>query len=241
MHSTRYNTQFTVSDKLTLDEAARAATDVVMNEYESVLLERSVKNRYAYLTKEEQNSIIENAKSLAAKNDTLDFPPFSVREKDVYDNIRAYLGEEGTIVPCGFVDFRLRKMYYWAEKIAQKGADMFFDQKEYEEFTYLLSMFVEEKEPREEVIHLLWEKDKIKLLNKRGRNVTKKYEKEFMEAAKEKNISDEDLAISAIIAAAPKKLKIHMPPDNSPLSETLQKIFTCRASVCKGCNICKKD
>ncbi|MBQ7876301.1 MAG: putative sporulation protein YtxC [Clostridia bacterium] len=224
-----------------MDEAARAATDVVMNEYESVLLERTVKSRYGYLTKDEQAMIIKNAKSLAAKNDTSDFPPFSARRKDVYDNIRAYLGEEGTIVPCGFVDFRMRKMYYWAEKIAEKGADMFFDQKEYEEFTYLLSMFVAEKEPREEVIHLLWENDKIKLLNKRGRNVTKKYEKEFMEAAKEKNIFEDDLAISAIISAAPKKLRLHMPPDNSPLAETLMKIFTSRASICQGCNICKKD
>lgn len=224
-----------------MDEAAHAATDVVMNEYESVLFERSVKSRYAYLTKDEQNQIIKNAKKLATRNDTLDFPPFSARRKDVYDNIRAYLGEEGTVVPCGFVDFRMRKMYYWAEKIVEKGADMFFDQKEYEEFTYLLSMFVEEKESREEVIHLLWENPGITLLNKRGRNVTKKYEREFMEAAKEKNISDDDLAISAIISAAPEKLRLHMPPDNSPLAETLLKIFGNRCSVCAGCNICKKD
>ncbi len=241
MHSTKYTTQFTISDKFTMDEAAKAATDAVMQEYESVLLERSVKSRYGYLTKDEQAQIIENAKSLAAKNDTSDFPSFSARRNDVYNNIRAYLNEEGTVVPCGFVDFRMRKMYHWAEKIAEKGADLFFDQKEYEEFTYLLSMFVEEKEPREEVIHLVWEKEGIKLLNKRGRNVTKKYEKEFIVAAREKNISDDDLAISAIISAAPKKLRLHMPPDNSPLAETLIKIFGNRATVCEGCNICKKD
>lgn len=239
MHHTRYNTEITLTDNFTLDEAAQEAADIIMTEYEPVLIERCIKARYSFLTRDEQKEIAKLAKKLSKEEKADEFPPFSARRQTMYDEIKSYLCTEGNIVPCGFVDFRMRKPYYWAEAIVSKGADMFFDKKEYEEFTYLLSVFVAEKEPREEVIHLIKKHGRVKLFNKRGRDVTEKYEKEFLAAAKEKNVSDEDLAISAIISAAPKKLVIHF-SEAIPLCETLKHIFGDRCTVCKGCKVCEK-
>ena len=170
-----------------------------------------------------------------------DYPDFAQRRQIVLDALEKYSKENTSIVPSGFVDFRLRELYYFVEAIVSHGADLFFKEKEYEEFTHLLRLFIDQKESREQILHVIWQNDDVRLCNKRGRDVTVKYEKEFYQAAAEKGISREDLAISAIIAAAPEKLVLHSPPESSPLKDALQKIFGEKCKVCTGCNICKNS
>ena len=232
---TKYNNLYTLSDEFGIDEAVNVVTCIIMDEYEKALIERSVKQNYAYLDIYEQNRIAEKSLTLARE----DLTSYEKRRASVKEKVKEYLNECGSIVPRGFVDFRMRELYYTVQEIVQKGADLFFDEKEYEEFVRLLSILVSEKEISEAVLHILWKGENVVLLNKRGRDVTDKYEKDFLYAAKEKGLKSEDLAISAVISANPEKLIIHSEKP-SPLKETLVRIFGERAKVCTGCNICKK-
>lgn len=211
-----------------------------MEEYEGVIIARCVKNRYDFLDSAERDKIIEIAKKLAREYKGEAFPTYEERLRAVKQAVEEYLESNSTIVPGGFVDFRHRELYYSAEFLTEEGAKRYFDEKEYEEFTYLLSLFIAEKESKEEVLHLLWTEGRVRLLNKRGRDVTEKYEKEFYPAAYKKGLGEEDLAISAVISAAPGRLVFHSPPPVSPLKETLEKIFEGKCKTCKGCNICEK-
>lgn len=212
-----------------------------MDEYEPVLIERCIKNRYDFLEEYERDRIYAITKKLAKDSEGEEFPGYEKRRSAVRAAVEKYLITNNTIVPGGFVDFRLREVYYNVEAMVAAGADAFFKEREFEEFTYLLSVFISEKESREEVLHILWEKGKIRLINKRGRDVTVKYEKEFYPAAYKKGLGEEDLAISAVISAAPGRLVFHSPPPSSPLKETLEKIFEGRCKVCTGCSICKNS
>lgn len=238
-HDTRYNKQFFLSD-FSADDVAKEVSEIITDEYEKVLIERSLKSRYGYLDKSEREEILKIAYDISM-GDADTFPSYEERKNAVFKAVRDYVLEEKCVVPCGFADFRMREVYHWAEMVAEVSAEIYFDRREYEEFTSLLNMFLCEKEAKEEVIHLVMREGEVVLLNKRGRNVTEKYEKEFYSVAKGKNLSCEDLAISAVISAAPKKLVIHSFPNNSPLKETLLKIFSTRAKVCTGCSVCKKD
>ena len=211
-----------------------------MNEYEGVLIERCVKNRYPFLDNSERERICHITKTLAKAEENLLFPSYSERFEFIKDAVRDYFLKNNSIVPGGFVDFRLREVYYNVEEMVARGADRFFEEKEFEEFVCLLSAFVSEKKPKEAVIHLLWENNRIRLFNKRGRDVTEKYEKEFYSAALKKGLGEEDLAISALISAAPERIVFHSPPEKSPLKETVEKIFDGRCKSCTGCNLCKK-
>lgn len=211
-----------------------------MEEYEDILIDRCVRSKYDFLEGYEKERVAALAKEAGQKGDAL-FPSYDERKALVKSEIRKYFTESDKIVPGGFVDFRLRQMYDMADAMTDKGADIFFKEKEYEEFTNLLSIFITEKESREEVLHVVRRNDKITLLNKRGRDVTEKYEKEFYSAAKEKGIGKEDIAISAVISAAPKRLIVHLSGEESPLKEALAKIFAGRCKICPGCNICKND
>lgn len=233
----RYNTTYQ-SDSCTKEEVAEEVSGIIMDEYEGVLIERYVKANYSFLDKDEQDAILAEAKTVAKECEGEEFLSYEKRRQRVKSRLLKYLEESMFVVPCGFVDFRFRDVYFWVEKIVTAGADIFFEKKEYEEFTYLLSMFVATKECKEEIIHVVW-KDGVHLYNKRGRDVTKKYEKEFFNAARKNNLSQEDLVISAVIAAAPKKIVLHSPPA-SPLAGALGKIYAGNCKICKGCNVCKK-
>lgn len=241
MNYTRYSASFTLSDDISVKEQATRVAEIIMDEYEPLLIERCVKSRYSFLEKYEQQKVTDLAKSLAREGADEQVPDYTHRKQAVISALEKYFEEYDTVVPGGFVDFRMRDIYYYAQTLADIGADMFFDEREYEEFTYLLSMFVQGKESCEEVIHLLWQEDDIRLINKHGRDVTDKYEKEFRLAAEGKDIGKEDLAISAVISAAPEKLIFHSPPESSPLKQTLAKIFAGRCKVCAGCSLCKNS
>ncbi len=234
---TRYNTQFTVKEGIT----AAMIADIIMEEYEDVLIDRCVRNRYDFFESHEKERIASLAKKIAKESGSEAFPGYQERKAFVEDALQDYLENNDTIVPGGFVDFRLRDVYYFVEQMVDEGADMYLKEKEYEEFTYLLSLFIAEKESSEEILHILWKNEEIRLINKRGRDVTVKYEKEFLKAAGNKGIGKEDLAISAVISAAPEKIVLHSAPENSPLAETLMKIFGEHCKACKGCNICKNS
>lgn len=238
MDYTRYNTLFTLSDKKTKEDLAEEIAEIILDEYEKVIIERCVRSAYPFLDDYEQKEIATITCDVA-KNEICDeFPCYKNRKEFVKDKVREYLEEIDEIIPCGFADFRLRELYDYAGIMVDKGAKLYFDQREYEEFIRLLGLFVTAREPKEEVIHLLFD-DGIKLVNKRKRDVTKKYEREFLHTADKKGATGEDLAISAIIAAAPERLIIHKPPKASLLAKNLENIFSDRCSICKGCSICK--
>lgn len=211
-----------------------------MEEYEGVLIERCVKNRYPFLDNSERERICRITKALAKTETDGVFPSYNERFEFIKNAVESYFLKNESIVPGGFVDFRLREVYYNVEEMVARGADRFFEEKEFEEFTCLLSAFVSEKKPKETMIHILWQNGRVQLLNKRGRDVTEKYEKEFYSAAVKKGLGEEDLAISALISAAPEKIIFHSPPEKSPLKETVEKIFEGKCKLCTGCSICKK-
>lgn len=230
---TRYSTQFTTDEV-----SASIVAEIIMDEYEAVLIDRCIKARYSLCDEAEKKRIGEITRAIAKSEDEFS-PSYSERLRDVKDAVEEYFLKNNTIVPGGFVDFRFKEVYYNVEEMVEKGAEKYFTEKELEEFTYLLSVFVSEKKPKEEKMHVVWQREGVRLLNKRGRDVTEKYEKEFYVSALKKGLGEEDLAISALISAAPGELVLHCPPEKSPLKETLEKIFEGRIKTCPGCRICK--
>lgn len=235
---TRYNIVYKPEND-EKEKVAKEVADIICGEYESVLIERQVREDYSLLDEYEKKEIIKEAQLVSEEYGTRLFPDKSTRKAEIEREVYRFLLENDTVIPRGFVDFRYRDLYFYVEKIVEEGAKRYFDKQEYEEFIYLLSMFVNSREKKEKTIHVIWDKEKVYLYNKRGRDVTDKYQKDFIGAAKKKNLNYEDLAISAVIAASPETLILHTPP-KTPLSEALQKIYEGRVKVCNGCPICKK-
>ena len=241
MAYTRYNSLIVRPENVGEEEFAREISAVIMDEYEPLLIEKSIEKNYGFLERDELEQIGEIARKLEWSNDKNEiYPPFVQREALVRARVEEYLSDGSAIVPRGLADFRIRELSVFAEAISFEAAEDYFARREYEEFTSLLAMFISVRPSMEKVIHIVWEDGKIRLYNRRRRDVTDKYETEFLPLSEENGAKEEDIALSALIAAAPEKVVLHSPPD-SPFAETVKKVFEGRCAVCGGCDFCKRD
>ena len=230
---TRYNTLFNVAND-NAEEIAACVTDIITGEYENAVINSCITECYPFLEQWERLRIEkyvqeEKVGEAAVKH-----------RNEVYSAVKMYLEENSQIIPRGFADFRLPGLNGYIRRLVKRSADRFFDEAEYEEFIALLAMLIEARESKESVLHVLWEGNDVRLLNRRGNDVTEKYETEFMLSAAACDANAEDLAVSAIISAAPEAVIMHNKPKNSPLGQTLKKLFKDKCTLCTGCNICKK-
>lgn len=241
MAYTRYNSLIVRPENVGEEEFAREISAVIMDEYEPLLIEKSIEKNYGFLERDEIEKIGEIARTLEWSNDKNEiYPPFVQREALVRARALEYLSDGNAIVPRGLADFRIRELSVFAEAISFEAAESYFARREYEEFTELLSMFISVRPSMEKAVHVVWDDGRIRLFNRRRRDITAKYENEFLPLSEENGAKDEDIALSALIAAAPEKIVLHSPPD-SPFAETIQKVFEGRCTVCRGCDFCKKD
>ncbi|MCD8048167.1 MAG: putative sporulation protein YtxC [Clostridia bacterium] len=222
------------------EEFAREISAVIMEEYEPKLIEKCVYDSYGFLDREETDRIMEIAREMEREGGAEPCPSFAERESMVREAAEEYLKEEKAIVPRGLVDFRIKELSMFAEFIAGSAADAYFAEQEYEEFTSMLAMFMEVRPKLERALHIVWNEGEIKLFNRVGRDVTEKYTAEFIKYAEERGAGAEDLAISAVIAAAPEKIVLHCPPEASPLAGALEHIFGEKCEICHGCNFCER-
>lgn len=237
---TRYNCPYTVSPDTNREELAREISAVIMDEYEPKMIERSIEMNYSFLDKCEIDEIEKIARRIEWEGESGDYPPFARREALVRERLEDFLATEGSVHPKGFADFRVKELSVYAEAMASEAAERYFEEREYEEFAYLLRMFVSSRRSSEKVVHVVWDGGDIRLYNRFKRDITKKYEADFYEASSRNGAKEEDMAISAIIAAAPEKLVLHSPPEGSPLAKTLEKIFEDSCEVCRGCSLCRE-
>ncbi len=230
----RYNTMFTVTED-EREKMADAVTDIITDEFEQSLIRHFIKESYPLLEEDEIKIIeaytIEERESRGV---------YKKHRENLKREVLNFLSENGQIIPKGFVDFRMRDIYTDIKKLVFYGAERFFNEQEYEEFICLLKMVINERESREKLVHVVFNGNEVKLFNKRGSDITEKYEAEFMLSAAQCGAKSEDLAISAIISIAPEFVVIHNLPEKSPMGITLKKLFGSNAQTCQGCEICKK-
>ncbi len=228
-NDTKYNSLITIPQGTTKEEFAREISAVIMDEYEPRLIAGKIKSDYAGLDADEKAAILQKARRLEiAQDDKAPYLSFSGRERLVRKKVEEYLKTADSIVPRGFADFRIKELSDLAGIIADAAAEAYFARREYEEFAEVLNLLVTTRSG-EKVLHVCWEKGRVKLYNRFCRDVTEKYEAEFKRFAG-RGASDEDLAISAVIAAAPKKIVLHSPPD-CPLANAIRQIFGERCTV----------
>lgn len=224
----------------TKEEFAREISAIIMDEYEPRLIEEKIRRCYSYLEEDEKNAILLAARKIEIEQDEkAPYKSFSERERLVRLKVGEFLKNQESLIPRGLADFRIKELGIAAGIIVDYAAEAYFTKREYEEFAKALNFLVTTRSG-EKVLHIVWSGERVLLYNRFKRDVTDKYEAEFVKFAGDNYASEEDLAISAVICAAPEKIVLHSPPD-CPLANALQQIFGDRCKVCGGCKFCKKD
>lgn len=223
---------------------ANVVSDLILNNWERVLLLDIIRQNYYYFTADEQQMIFQIAlKHLNHGQETDDetFVEYLSRKSQILQKLLEYLQSNDRLIIEGFIKFRLKDYLQELYSITDKAVDEYMMEKEYKEFIRLLKYFVEIQDPRLELVHVLLQPSGcFKLLDGNKKNISSDYLDGFIIESDEPEINYEDLLVSALITIAPNAIVLHFQTNRHSMkaTETIKSVFGDRVTYCEGCSIC---
>ncbi len=229
-------------ENLTQD-IATILSDVIINNYESTLIKKVVKNYYIYISDAEKEEIYKHTNNLIKREENISDSFFykQSRKMKIKNSISNYLKTENLIILDGFINFRLSEYMKELYLMVDKAVDDFITQKEYNEFIKLLRYFVEIQDCKVEIVHIVINNNNEYILLDGNKSLIKfeGFEDTSLEI-EGKIINDDDFLISSLITIAPKRIVIHCINGfrNKELFKTIQGVFQNRIELCFNCKLC---
>lgn len=222
---------------------ANALSDIIVNEWEAVLLLRRIRTRYNYFSPEEQSVICRYAgKNLVAEAKGEAIPAYKIRQKEeIMAVLLDYLATYPHLNVGGFINFRLREYCRVLRDAVESAVDEFFLEREYTEFIRLLRYFVSIQEPKIDEVHVIVGASGVfQLYGAEKELLGSDCFEDMIGPAEAGEINYEDLLISALVTVAPRRVTVHYADgqERSEITAMLKEVFGSRAVFCFGCKLC---
>jgi putative sporulation protein YtxC len=223
---------------------AHALSDVIMGQWEKLLLNDIIRENYYYFNEEERKTIYQYASGYINQDSGSDLGAThyrAVRRNKILQKIMEFLRSNNDIVIDGFIRFRLKEYVGELHEAADRAVDDFLMEREYKEFVQLLKYFVEIQDPRVDVVHVLLKPNGVfKLFDGQYRVLNSEYLEGFMMDLVDSEINYEDMLISTLITVAPQEIVFHPGKGEAPRNtiETIKNVFSNRVKLCGGCELC---
>jgi putative sporulation protein YtxC len=220
-----------VKDRLRLI-IADTLSDMIMEDMQSVIVQRIIQNEYFYIDRKDQDRILRDALAImwGGRNPIVNAE--TIREQwryRIWDRIMDHLDTNDELVFDGFVTFRLKVFINELEDAVERAVDDLLIENEYNEFIKLLQYFVEIQDPKMDEVHVLQQEDKrYILLDSDFKVIHNEMLEQLAREITDKEISHDDLLISSLITIAPCKITIHEYDKikNIELLNTINNVFT---------------
>lgn len=137
---------------------------------------------------------------------------------------------KGHINIDGLIAFRLEEYKNELRFTAEYFIDELSAKKSYDEFIGLMKYFTEIQTPVTDTVVLSENKGEYKLTDPTGNPILLKFDEEFADELMPINLTDEDLLISNLMAAMPKKIVFNNVNTEKPIINTISQIFEGRIS-----------
>ncbi|MDO4563208.1 MAG: putative sporulation protein YtxC [Clostridia bacterium] len=222
----KYETPIAVPPVCSHEEFAREMGVMLQERYEKEYVNKIIEEDYAFLPPDARREVLKIAIEEIDDGEMMRVIYKNRRRAIIEREVLEYLKTNDTILPEGFFNFRLSRYHEELRGLCARAADEFRAKREYEEFLELLRFFVSVQISREEIVHVVWSNGEIRIQNRFRRDVTHRYEAEFIDLASSEGATNEDLLLSALIAIAPKKIVLHNPPPpEEPIVKTICAVF----------------
>lgn len=223
------------STDLFYDKVSSILTDTILTFFEEKLLKRTLEYNYFYFTVPEKQKILSFAR------DFIDSDTISKEDNyfSIYYSVLDYIKQNKSFVLDGFVNFRLQNYMNNLDYIIDISVNKFLIEKEYDEFVNLLKLYISLSQPKSSLIHLIYYKDEIILLDSDKKII--KTDDSILNAKYLSDIdfSSNDYALNTLLNLLPKKLIIHLVyRKEDEFINTLKIIFQDRIQFCTDCKIC---
>lgn len=214
---------------------AGALTNIVKDYYENVLIKSFLISNYFYFSEPDRREILNYCNELleSTQKDKM------LRENIVFSACFDYIKENKYLILDGFICFRLKQYMKELDEIVDIAVDKFVIDREYNEFTSLLNLYVNTKEPEAEVIHLIYQSQESILLNENMQIIDTSSNIFDAKYLSDITFSSNDYALNALLNLLPQNLYVHLIDGvKDEFIETIELIFDERIHICKNCEIC---
>jgi len=190
----------------------------IINRYEVKILKRIISKKYPEIPNQVVNEIIK------LKDDECE----RKRKKVLFDILKNYFSENESGSVEGIVNFRLYEYKVLLNELAENIVDIYYLNREYDDFIELLRYFISVQSQRAEQIYIVVnENGMYSILNEEKRDITIKALEEVVSVNDAKQLAYDDLLISVLISLAPKKIIVMHKENikNQQIFETVEKVF----------------
>ena len=222
------------------NSVANCLAQVIVEEWETLIIKKIVRDNYYYYNEEEKQVIFQKTKEILNPRGLNVYRQRERKEK-VMERLLEYLDLNRDLILEGFVNFRLKDYQKELENVVSAAVDEFLLEKEYAEFIRLLTYFVEIQEPRVQKVQIVFKKKgNFALLNEHDQPLHHESLEGLMNDMLANDINFEDLLISALITLAPQELLLHVEAGvkDSDAIKTIRLVFKERVTNCPGCSKC---
>lgn len=206
------------------DKFMTCLSEFVIKRYEKKLLKRIILTKWNDFLEFQLFDVLEK---IAEVNDD-EYIGYNARLSTVKKELSEYFTFDRRARLTGLVLFRLPEYVEMLEKCAERLVELFYTQKEYEEFIGLLKYFVNVQGERPRLIHLYVHKQGMyTVLNENNEDITEECIEDFGGADEIPTENFDDLLISVLITLAPEKIVVHNGENikNRELFDTIKKVF----------------
>lgn len=225
---------------------ASALSDLILANWEQLLLQQIIRENYYYFEPQEQEIIYRLARQYInkGKNQGAENLYFLRRKSRILKRLLEFLSSHNQIVIEGFIRFRLKEYIRDLEEAVDRVVDDYLLEKEYREFVQLLQYFVEVQKPRLELVHVvLYPGGVFKLYNDQKQPIRSESLEEIFDHLVPGEINYEDLLFSVLVSLAPRQIIFHgrQSKEKPVLLKTIKSVFQDRVRECSGCPLCREE
>jgi len=207
-----------LSDKEVFDKYIEALSSYIVSKYEGKILKRTILKNYPDISPFMVSEIIN------LKDDIDD----SKRIEVVENILKGYFSENSRGNLEGIINFRFCEYEKMLNSLADELVDIYYLNREYEEFIELLRYFISVQTARPSMIYLIVKEEGMyAILNENKEDITKRCMAEFLRPDEVTGVGYDDLLISLLITLAPEKIVVLNRENikNNQLFETIEKVF----------------
>lgn len=227
-----------IDSELFYTKLATILSYLVIDFYESNIINNILKTNYFYFDNSEYSKILD----LCTEN-LCDDSEFSFKNRQIliFDAFYEYISTHHSIVLSGFINFRLRDYRNLLESLIDFSVNQFIVEREYLEFISLLKLYINSQQPSFGTVHLLSLENALFLLDENLQHIN--IDKNSLNAKYLSDISfsNNDYVFNTLLNLLPRKIYLHIVSysNNLDFINTLQLIFNDRIELCTDCNICR--
>lgn len=223
---------------------ANGLCNIIIDEYEELLVIRLIDDNYAYLTSRDRKLLKRKVMLRLNGQDIFDSPRYckaferNQRKSRVWAKLAEYLEGEDEIVLEGFITFRLKEYLEELFEIVDQTVEEYLVEREYHEFVKLLRHLMKRQKEPGSTINVVRKADgSYELLDDKLRPIEGEVG-QFLEKSPETfELGVDDLIVSAIVTLAPEKVIWHGSSENSPCYDLIKDLLEDRLVICPGCSL----